>query len=154
MTRGRLRTDAAERTAQNHRLVEAVSEELGRPVTVREAQAHRRAQRAGLPSGDIADLPKRSNAPKAGGGVAHLIEDSPVDLDDEEVEFIGLLKAKVEDFRMLRGTTAVLNLTTSREFRHLLVDAATVSRADLLVVVMYRIPRDLGLEDDEREDDD
>lgn len=142
----RTRTDAAERTAQNHRLVAEVSAELERDVTLAEAQAHRRAQRQGLDGAKIRGNP-RGGKDK---GAAHLIEDTPVDLTDEAVEYIGTLKARVEDFRIIRGITSSLSLTTSNEFRHLLVDAATISRSDVLVAVLYRLPRDLF--DDEGDD--
>lgn len=141
----RTRTDAAERTRQNQRLVEQVSAELGRRVTVREAQAHRRAQRDGT-----VDTPRRGSP--RGGGESHLIPDRELDLTDEQVEYIGKLIAKVEDFKIMRGVTASLSLTTSIDFRHLLVDAATVSRSELLVCVLYKIPRNLGLDDDEDDD--
>lgn len=148
---GRRQTPAAERTEQNRRLVAQVSAEIGRKVTVREAEAYRRAQRQGL-DGAVVTGEQRGN-PRGGkdSNAAYLIEDTPVDLTDEQVVYIGTLKARVEDFRILRGHVSALTLTTSTEFRHLLVDAATISRSDLLVAVLYRMPRDLGLDDEEGE---
>ena len=145
----RTRTDAAERTRQNQRLVAEVGAELGRPVTVREAQAHRRAQR-GLdapPTGTTPPVSGASAGSPRGGGTAHLVKDRPLDLTGDEVEYIGTLLAQIEDFRIIRGVTASLSLTTSPDFRHLLVDAALVSRADLLVCDLYCIPRNHGLDE-------
>lgn len=79
----------------------------------------------------------------------HLIPDRVLDFDASEVVHIGQVIAQIEDYRIIRGHTVVLNLATSLEFRHLLADAAAISRAENLVCVLYRIPRDLGLDDDD-----
>jgi len=155
----RIRTDAAERTRQNQRLVAEVGAELGRRVTVAEAVAHRRAQRGGeppTPPGDgqnggtppptLSDFAAQRGNP-VGGHAAHLIKDRTIDLTDVEVEYVGTLLAQVEDFRIVRGVTAALTLTTSTDFRHLLVDASLMSRADMLVCDLYRVPRCHGLDD-------
>lgn len=131
----RVRTDAAERTRQNHHLVEQVSAELGRTVTVREAQAYRRTQKDGKP------FPGR-------------IVQREVDLSEDKVRYIGQLLAQVEDFKIIRGVQAGLTLTTSPDFRHLLLDASVISRSGMLCAILFEIPRDLGLDDPDDNDED
>lgn len=85
----------------------------------------------------------------------HLIPDRELDVDpDTELNYIGHLLAGVDDFKILRSTTAVLHLTTSPEFRHILVDASVMSNANLLYVKLYEIPRKLvfGVEDDDEDE--
>lgn len=89
----------------------------------------------------------------------HLIPQRQLDLDDVELIEIGQLLAGVEDFKVLRGSTAVLALHTSTEFAHLLTDASLISRGSLLVVQLYQVKRSYvfgndGFEDDTEDADD
>lgn len=130
----RTQTPAAERTRQNHRLVERISAELGRPVTVDEAIGYQRAKKLG------ARFP------------GHLVS-RDIDFSDQQIRYLGQLITQVEDFKLVRGVVASLSLTTVPEYRHLLLDAAAISRHSVLMAVLYEIPRDLGLDDEEMEGD-
>lgn len=123
----RKQTAAAERTEQNHRLVDEVEAETGVPMTVRRAQDHRRNQANG------------SN-----------IQAREIDFADTELVPIGVVLAKVDSYRITKATTATLGLVTNaREFGSILHEAGLLSSSDLLAVALYAVPRNLGLDDDE-----
>jgi hypothetical protein len=84
----------------------------------------------------------------------HMLPSRELDVEDEELDFIGQLLAGVEDFKVLRGSVAVLSLSTSTEFAHLLTDASMISRGNVLVVDIYQVKRGYIFGDDEDEDDD
>ena len=117
----RTRTDAGERTWQNRALVDQVSAELGKPVGVRQAAAHRRAQKA-------------TSVPD---GVPYRVADRVVDFEASDCRRLGQLVARVVDFKVVRGGLALLSLQTSAaDFRHVLVDASLVSQGHPLLVTL------------------
>ena len=122
----RLRTDAAERVAQMHLARDRAASELGTDnLTIKAAADYtRRVKR----TDDI---------------TADMI---PRDLSDERLEPAGVVLGHVSDFKVIRGTTAELKLLTdAREFGATLLNASTTSASELLVVAMFRIPRNLDL---------
>lgn len=125
----RQQTSAVERTEQNNQLTEQVAAELGKDsVTVRYAQQHRRQEKA----------------------IISRIKPRELDLGDAKVVPIGVVLASVQDYKILRGTTAALSLVTNaREFGDVIHDAARISPSGLLVAALFEIPRDLGLEDED-----
>lgn len=126
----RTSTDATERTAQNHRLVAEVSTELGiDAVTVRAAQEHRRKTRG------VSDIVARQ-----------------LDLNDANVKPIGVVLGTVGEYRARTGTGHLTVTTNSREFKEVLLDASELSGSELLVMALYYIPRNLGLDDKEGDD--
>ena len=84
----------------------------------------------------------------------YLIPQRTLDVTDDEIEHVGQLIAGVNDFKILRGSIAVLNLSTSVEFAHLLTDAAAISRGNLLVADLYQVKRTYVFGDDDAELDD
>lgn len=127
----RTSTDATERTAQNHRLVAEVATELGtNAVTVRAAQEHRRKTRG------VSDIVARQ-----------------LDLTDEDVKPIGVVLGTVGEYRARTGTAHLTITTNNKEFKTVLNDASDLSGSELLVMALYYIPRNLGLEDEYDEDD-
>lgn len=131
----RQQTAAAERSRQNDVLRTETATELGvDSVTVRQAQTYRRKIK----------------------GVDD-ITSSPIPLDDENLIPVGVVKGTVQDFKTVRGATAHLSLmTNAREFGDVLLDASITSVSEVLVIAMYRIPRDIEsiLDDVFGEDDD
>lgn len=126
----RAKTDAAERKLQRHRVRDEVSAELGEDVSIARAVEYRRSQ-------------KKENA---------LIPARDVDFSDVDVQPVGVVLGRVDDYRVLRGGAASLRINTSaNEFGEVLHDAARVANGNLLAVAIYVIPRDLGL-DEEDED--
>lgn len=125
----RQQTSAQERTEQNDQLREQVAAELGKDhVTIEVAQQYRRNERA----------------------VINRLVARELDLSDANVKPIGVVLAAVQDFKILRGTTASLSLVTNaHEFGAVIHDAALISPRGLLVVALFEIPRDLGLEDED-----
>jgi len=79
----------------------------------------------------------------------HLIPQREIDLNDVAVQHVGTLIAGIEDFKIVRGSTAVLNLTTSTEFAHLLTDAAMISRGNVLIADLYQVSRAYVFGDDD-----
>lgn len=127
----RLRTPTYERKMQKQRLIEEVSDELGEDVTLARAVAHRKARNAEHSS---------------------MIPAREIDFSADEVQPIGVVLGRVDDYKVVRGATSALRITTSaREFGEILHDAARVSQSEVLAIAIYAIPRDLGLdlEDDE-----
>lgn len=82
----------------------------------------------------------------------HLIPQRELDVEADDLVYIGQLIAGVEDFKILRSSVAVLSLTTSTEFAHLLADAAMISRGNTLVAVLYQVKRDYVFGDDGDDD--
>lgn len=104
----RTRTDAAERTEQNRRLVEQVSAELGRPVSRREAEQHRRESK-------------------------HLVPDREFDVDPERLQRIGQVLGKPRQYKELSGY-AEITVQTSTEYGHLLLDASRLGEGKKLLI--------------------
>lgn len=128
----RQQTAAEERTRQNHRLQDDVSRELGVPVSLARARAHRRAQRDGS-----------------------TIVAREVDFEDTELVPIGVVLARVDNYKVTKGATATLSLVTNaREFGAILHEAGLVSVSDQLAIALYSIPRPVLDEDDDDEWDD
>lgn len=130
----RLRTDAAERTAQNHLLRDRVASELGRDqVTIREAERYARRVK----------------------GVVDITRDRvPRDFSEKNLEPAGVILGHVSDFKVVRGVTAQLSLlTNAREFGDVLMDASLTSASELLVVAMFRVPRVWSDEADDEDSD-
>lgn len=126
--------DAPTRTKQNKRLQKEVASDLGvDAVTVKQAAAHRRKVKG------VLDIVQR-----------------PIPLDDENLEPIGVVLGALDGFRTVSGKTAYVQVTTNAlEFGHTILDAANVSHSELLVIALYKIPRNLGLpEEDTDETDD
>lgn len=121
----RTSTDADERFKQRRDIQREVASELGVDhVTIKTAEEHRRATRS------VRDIKERT-----------------LDLEDVDIQPIGVLLAQVADFKVTRGVTAQLNLVTNAiDFGPLLLDASIVSSGELLVCALYRIPRAHGLD--------
>lgn len=85
----------------------------------------------------------------------HLIpqRDLRAELEGEELHYLGTLLAGVQDFKILRGSIAVLNLATSTEFAHLLADVSVISRGNVLVCDLYEIPRSELFDDEDLDGD-
>lgn len=125
----RLRTDAAERAAQTDLLVDRVASELGSDkVTIKQAAAYTKRVKG------VRDI---------------TVNRIPQFLDDPRLEPAGVILGHVTDFKTVRGTTAQLSLiTNAQEFGGTLLNAATTSASELLVVAMFRIPRGKSLTED------
>lgn len=95
-----------------------------------------------------------------GGRVArnhqdHLIPQRDLtDLDPSNLRMVGTVLAGVQDFKVLRGATAVLSLATSVEHAHVLTDASLISRGSVLAIDIYEIarPHAFGTEPESEED--
>lgn len=73
--------------------------------------------------------------------------------DDVKLRRVCSFVGGIEDFKILRGAVVQAALTTSVEFRHELVEAATISRAgSVLVVDVYEIDRDALFGDADEEE--
>jgi hypothetical protein len=128
----RTRTDAAERTAQNNKLQAEMAGVLGaNSITLQAAKKVRDKVRS------VVDITPRE-----------------LDLSDAEVLPVGLILARVTDYKITNGVNASLSLVTNAyEFGDVLHDAARLSHSDLLVAALFRIPRRLGLDDEPDEDE-
>lgn len=73
----------------------------------------------------------------------------PLDPQIDKLESIGQLIAGVQDFKVLRGSIAVLSLTTSVDYAHLLTDASMISRGNVIVVDIYQVSREYIFGDDD-----
>lgn len=125
----RQQTGTEERVQQNRRLREEVEVELGTPVSIARAAAHRRSQR------DTSLLVARD-----------------IDFEDESLEPVGVVLAKVDEYKVIRGGAATLRLlTNAREFGGVLHDAARMSQSDVLAVAIYAVPREVDFEDGDDE---
>lgn len=145
---------AANRTQANHRLVALVGAEVGRQVTVREANAHRAAKVRGEPSPLSRDVEPRGGrrpgrprvdelSPEERAAIAvpgsehFLTHDRVVEFDPEDCRRIGQLLAKVNDFKVYTpSSTVVLNLTTTMDHLGTVMDAARLSRGHPLLVTL------------------
>lgn len=116
----RQQTAAAERTEQNHRLVERVEAETGQKTTVRKAQQHR-----------------RDEAAEAAKSIArYLVVDREVLFPEEDRRRIGQVLGKVMDMKTVRGATVQLTIQTTRDFAHTLTDAALLSVGHPLLITL------------------
>lgn len=125
----RVRTDAVERKKQRDAMVSEVAGELGVDhMTVSAAQTYRAKTRS------VIDITQRE-----------------LTLDDVDLQPIGVVLARVGDYKIIGGINAQLALTTNaHEFGDIVHDAARVSHAELLVCALFRIPRRVpGADDDE-----
>lgn len=83
----------------------------------------------------------------------YLLPNRQIEIDTEAMEHIGVLLAGVQDFKVLRGSVAVLSLATSVEFAHLLTDASIVGRGEhALVIDLWRVKRSYIFDDEDDED--
>ena len=123
--------------------------QTGRVEQRRRSREEETAKRARTRARANAYGSRRDNNPHA----SHLIPTRQLELDDVELSHIGQLIAGVEDFKILRGSVAVLSLTTSTEFAHLLADASMISRGSVIVADLYEVSRAYVFGEDEDDDD-
>lgn len=127
----RVRTDAAERKKQRDEMVEQVSAEVGRGVTVREAAAYRRGSR------DRVTITTLS---------------ADVEVNQDAIESLGVILASIKDFRIQPGGYATLQLVTDgRSYADVLAAAALASQSHNLIVDLCLVPKPT-LDDDEDDD--
>lgn len=140
---GRQQTRAPERTEQNHRLKERVAAELGRPVSVREAERYRRAQRQAGLWDDAAPAPNGTGVPRGtlenrGSAVTRLVEDRRLDfLTDDDLSPVGRLLGRVLDGKVTRGYLT-LTIQTAPDYAHTVADAVLLS-GHLLLVTLHQV---------------
>lgn len=167
MTRANTASDRARARQRQMLEAEAVTGRTG--LTQRQAQAILREHRGDTTAGSSPPAAPADPAPRPPAGPAtsaprvppehadHLIPTrDDIDLSGAAVRSIGRILAGVQDFKVLRGTTVTLSLTTSQEFAHILTDASLISRGSVLVVDLYEIPRTVVFDsdaDDGEEDD-
>lgn len=144
----RKRTDATERTAQNHKLVGRMSRAAGRQVTVREAErmARGEAEVINLPVAPTTKAQAKLTPIVADprefiirGITGYLTEDRVLDYRPEECRFIGDITCEVKDSKTYKGGTVVLSLETDDEFLETITDAIRLSRGHPLFIRLYEL---------------
>lgn len=119
----RTRTDAAERRLQRGTTVAAVSQELGRQVTIEEAAAHRRLQKL---------QPLIT-------GQYYLTPTGEVDVDGAKVNEIGNILGRPVDMKMMRGGYTQVTFQTAPEFAHVLVDVQRIAVGHPVLITFSEI---------------
>jgi len=85
----------------------------------------------------------------------YLLPNRYMEVDPDIMDHIGVLLAGVQDFKVLRGSIAVLSLATSTEFAHLLTDASFVGRGEhALVIDLWQVRREYVFDEEDEDDDD
>lgn len=128
----RSRTNAVERRQQRDTTVSAVSAEVGRPVSVREAANHRREQKTSLPE-------VRSFLTPIG----------EVDLTGAELKEVGFILGRPIDMKLMRGGFTQISLQTAAEFAHVLVDVQRISVGHPVLITFSEIIPAESLDDDD-----
>lgn len=125
----RTQTAADERTEQNRRLQRESAAAVGADYLTLEAAKKVRRDRT-----SVVGIVQRE-----------------ILLDDEELQPIGVVLAKVMDYKVTASNHASLSLITNAvEFGDTIHDAARISNSEQLVVCLFRIPRP-DIEDDDDE---
>lgn len=113
----RRQTPAHERTAQNEKLVEQVSQELGVPVSRRKAEDYRRDQRGRQP-----------------GSGRYAVPDTKLDFPADALTPFGQFTARLIDKRSTPSSIQI-TMVASPGFGHLLEDALLKSTHPFLVTL-------------------
>ena len=141
----RTKTDAAERTRQNQRLVGRASMEAG--VSVGRPTALARA--SGKPTDVVYPQqnhrlvhPKTPAEPRefiTRGITGQLTHDRELDFEPHEVSFVGDIIVEISDIKFYRGGTVVMNVQTTDDFMDTIVDAARLSRGHPLFCRLFEL---------------
>lgn len=141
----RVGTHAAERTAQNRKLVDEVSAELGRRVSRREAEQYRREQKVG----GVMSVGPAPDRDVDWGAVTHkrtihdlmreLVRDRNLDFEDDEVRYMGKVLGRVQDGKMMSGGALSFSVMSSMDFGHTITDLVNISRSHPLLLVAFEV---------------
>lgn len=84
----------------------------------------------------------------------YLIPAEQIDVEPDEVRYLGQLVAGIQDYKILRGAIAVLNLATSTGYAHFLADLAMLSRGNKLVLEVFVVDDGYLFDGEDDGDDD